>query len=69
MTPHVLLGRRWRRTPGTRSKRGMAWFLTGALHALRTLLGRPVDLVEPASVSKQWLKEEIERGRELVYEA
>ena len=39
------------------------------LHALRTLLGRPVDLVELTAGTGQWLKEEIERSREPVYEA
>ena len=41
----------------------------GLLLALEEALGRPVDLLRPSAVSKQWLKEEVERSREPVYEA
>ena len=39
------------------------------LAALRALLGRKVDLIQLHAGSRQSLKEEIERDRELVYEA
>lgn len=41
----------------------------GLLLDLEEVLGRPVDLLRPSAISKQWLKEEVERSRELVYAA
>lgn len=39
----------------------------GAKSALEELLGRPVDLVEPASVRNPFVRAGIERDRETVY--
>jgi len=41
----------------------------GFADALRDLLGRPIDLVEPGAVRNPFLQAEIDRARELIYAA
>ncbi len=39
----------------------------GLASALEQLLGRPVDLVEPAAVRNPFIRAEIDRSREVIY--
>jgi len=48
-------------------ERGSSYF--GLLAALRSLLGRPVDLVEPEAVSNPYFMKGIQQSRMLLYEA
>jgi predicted nucleotidyltransferase len=41
----------------------------GLAEALRTLLGRPVDLVESGAVANPFIRADIEKAREVVYAA
>ena len=39
----------------------------GLADALATLLGRPVDLVEPSAIKNPFIRASVDRSRELVY--